>query len=156
MSMLCIAGWGSESMVETASGVRDSDDDVVSDDGRFSDGGLSAAISTAFVWTDSAGFEVPVEAGGVSVFKLEAPGVGGSGSDSRLDWLQCGQCQPRELVLKYQMVESTIYESETTYRAASLFRSDAGYSIEPTPTAACPFSGKKPCNPMIAIREYVN
>lgn len=83
--MRCIAGWGSESKLETASGGRDSDDDVVSDDDRFSDGGLSATISTAFVCADSAAFGVSVEVGGVSVFKLEAPGVGGSGSDSTLD-----------------------------------------------------------------------
>jgi len=44
-------------------------------------------------------------------------------------------------------------ETEVTHNAASLFLSLAGYSIEPTPTAAWPFRGKNPCRPIIAVQD---
>lgn len=37
-----------------------------------------------------------------------------------------------------------------THSPASRRRSLAGYSIDPTPTAASPFSGKNPCSPIMA------
>lgn len=40
-----------------------------------------------------------------------------------------------------------------TYKDANRLRSETGYSIDPTPAAAWPFKGKKPCSPMIAA-EY--
>lgn len=42
---------------------------------------------------------------------------------------------------------------EVTYNAARRFRSAVGYSRAPTPTAAVPLRGKKPCMPMIASGE---
>jgi hypothetical protein len=38
-----------------------------------------------------------------------------------------------------------------TYREASRFRSEMGESIPPTPSAAFPRRGKKPCKPRIAV-----
>lgn len=40
-----------------------------------------------------------------------------------------------------------------TYRVARRFRSDMGESIPPTPRAAFPRSGKKPCKPRIAVAQ---
>jgi hypothetical protein len=152
VSMLCIAGCGSGIAVDSASEIRDSGDDASSDAGGFSDGGLSATISTDGALASAAcsiGLELSMGVSGVSVFILEPAGVGGSGSDSRFIWLQCGQCQFRDLFLKCQMFDQQCM-SVATYRAASLFLSVEGYSMEPTPTAACPFSGKKPWSPMMA------
>jgi len=59
--------------------------------------------------------------------------VGGSGRSSILGTPQSGHVQVRESV-------------------ARRFRSAIGYSTAPTPMAASPFSGKNPCNPMIAVR----
>jgi hypothetical protein len=36
------------------------------------------------------------------------------------------------------------------YNVAKRFRSAAGYSTDPTPAAACPFSGKNPWRPSMA------
>ena len=40
-----------------------------------------------------------------------------------------------------------------THRAASRLRSTVGYSSAPTPAAAVPFKGKKPCKPIMAVNR---
>ena len=81
---------------------------------------------------------------------------GGSGSSSRLVCWQCGQVQSLDLVhkgpLAFFLCENL---DNNNHREANLFLSPAGYSMDPTPTAACPFRGKKPWRPIIAKRNAI-
>ncbi len=52
--------------------------------------------------------------------------------------------------LRYDGVPRMAIAGKQTYRAARRLRSAVGYSSAPTPTAAVPLRGKKPCRPMIA------
>ena len=76
--------------------------------------------------------------------------VGEFGSNSRLVCWQWGQVQSLDLVHKGSSILSIVVKNVGTYREANLFLSPAGYSMDPTPTAACPFKGKKPWRPRIA------
>ena|ERR1700722_203235 len=78
----------------------------------------------------------------------EQDSVAGSGSNSKLVCSQCGQTHSRDLRTMIQL--KSCHTTGIPHSAARRFRSAVGYSIDPTPTAACPLSGKKPCKPMIA------
>ena len=82
-------------------------------------------------------------------FSASSSRIGGSGSSSKFVCWQCGQVQSLDLV---HIISILLCENRdnNNHRAANLFLSPAGYSMDPTPTAACPFRGKKPWRPIIA------
>jgi len=53
--------------------------------------------------------------------------------------------------VKGEMLDNNLTVGCGTYRVARRFRSDIGESIPPTPSAAFPRRGKKPCKPRIAV-----
>jgi len=53
--------------------------------------------------------------------------------------------------VKGEVLDNFLKVGYGTYRAARRFRSDTGESIPPTPSAALPRRGKKPCKPRIAV-----
>lgn len=89
-------------------------------------------------------------AGGSAADEVFASGTG-SGRHSVLGLQQREQVQCRELRVNY-MSFCGIRMRMDAYSAANRLRSTVGYSIAPTPAAAVPFSGKKPCRPIIAVR----
>ena len=92
-----------------------------------------------------------VVCGGTAVSGFEPPGIG-SGKHSRFDFSQRGQTQFLDLESERGRVLGNHSEVDYgTYREARRFRSDMGESIPPTPSAAFPRRGKKPCRPRIAV-----
>jgi hypothetical protein len=79
--------------------------------------------------------------------------LGGSGKHSRFDRLQREQTHSLDLH-NLEMSDRPGRGKQTpgadTHKAARRFRSLVGTSSAPTPIAACPFKGKKPCNPIMA------
>lgn len=74
-----------------------------------------------------------------------------------MDKLQCGQTHSRDLrkqkcKLLCHGQTKCILGMVKTHSFARRRRSEAGASRDPTPTAAVPFNGKKPCRPIIAAR----
>lgn len=106
--------------------------------------------------SSSSAFSPFGSSGSFSSFSSSA-GVG-SGSKSMLRCLQSGQTHSLDLCAKTQnsitLIPKTLRRMNSiTYSPASRLRSAGGYSIDPTPTAAWPLSGKKPCSPIIAKRK---
>lgn len=77
----------------------------------------------------------------------------GSGRSSRLGTSQHGQTQLRELHMHVNVSWEESKMQRDTDDCANRFLSFVCVSMDPTPTAACPLSGKNPCSPIIARQE---